>query len=375
MTSRQIATAHARTDSSSRGVNGIDVHAVEMRFPNGFVGLKSTSLAIEPGAFCTLLGPSGSGKTTLLRMIAGLINPTAGTISIGGKDVTRLPVQARNIGFVFQNYALFPHMTVAQNIEYPLKLHHWTRPEREARVSEILTLIELPHLSQRAVGELSGGQQQRVAIGRALAYRPSLLLLDEPMGALDRRLRQQLGAELRDIQQKTGITAVYVTHDQEEAFILSDKIAVMNRGEILQYGAPADLYHTPTSDFVARFLGEANIIEIDSFKKLDDKAVSAVTVLGHLPLSLADTNRDKQSSLLLRPEDLILRTTNEVAADEVPAIAVEVTKELFLGSRWLVTVATPSGTQLVAEYAKSVASAGTKMWLSWKQASAVVIDR
>ena len=364
---------------SGTGANGVDVNAVEVRFPNGYYGLKQTSLTIPPGTFCTLLGPSGSGKTTLLRAIAGLITPTSGAISIGNREVTSLPVQSRNIGFVFQNYALFPHMTVAQNIEYPLKLHKWSQAQRNDRVKEILELIELPHAAERAVGELSGGQQQRVAIGRAIAYRPSLLLLDEPMGALDRRLRQQLGAQLREIQQRTGITTVYVTHDQEEAFILSDKIAIMDGGEILQYDTPADLYFRPNSRFVARFLGEANLIKVGEIAEVAEAVSTAKTSFGKIPL-LPGRVPDAQScgalSLVLRPEDLMFSTSSEVGFDMVPPVAVTIEKELFLGSRCLVTVSNSQGEALLVECAKSdVPPINAEAWLTWKRSSAVLIDR
>jgi putative spermidine/putrescine transport system ATP-binding protein len=372
-----IEEAGAGVGNAAAGTNGIDVEGVEVRFANGYYGLRSTSLSIEPGTFCTLLGPSGSGKTTLLRAIAGLINPTAGKILFGRADVTRLPVQARNIGFVFQNYALFPHMTVAENIGYPLKLHNWAQADRLARVSEILDLIELPHVAGRSVGDLSGGQQQRVAIGRALAYRPSVLLLDEPMGALDRRLRQQLGRELRDLQRRTGITTVYVTHDQEEAFILSDAVAIMDHGEILQYDSPFELYFKPRSEFVARFLGEANIIEVDALGSAAGGVPVARTRMGDIPLP-ADalvSNKGGALSLVLRPEDLVLSETGNQGDDYVPPIRVRVTNELFLGSRCLVTVADPAGQILLVECGKSTIPPMAETWLTWKMNSAVLIER
>ncbi len=372
-----IEEAGASVGNMAGGTNGIDVEGVEVRFANGYYGLRSTSLSIEPGTFCTLLGPSGSGKTTLLRAIAGLITPTAGNIRFGQTDVTRLPVQARNIGLVFQSYALFPHMTVAENLGYPLKLHSWAQAERLARVREILELIELPHLAERAVGDLSGGQQQRVAIGRALAYRPSVLLLDEPMGALDRRLRQQLGRELRDLQRRTGITTVYVTHDQEEAFILSDAVAIMDHGEILQYASPSELYFRPRSGFVARFLGEANIIEVDAIGAGKGGASVARTRIGDIPIPMnaAVSTKGGALSLVLRPEDLVLSETGLQGEDWVPLIKVRVTNELFLGSRCLVTVADPAGETLLVECGKSAIPPMAETWLTWKTNSAVLIER
>jgi len=379
MKTQRVKVARSGADESqSDRANGIDVRDVEVRFANGFYGLKQSCLTIEPGSFCTLLGPSGSGKTTLLRTIAGLLTPSSGKISIGFNDVTNLPVQARNIGFVFQNYALFPHMTVAQNIEYPLKLRKWPQEDRRRRVHEILGLIELPHVADRAVGELSGGQQQRVAIGRALVYHPALLLLDEPMGALDRRLRQQLGADLREIQQRTGITTVYVTHDQEEAFILSDKVAIMDGGEILQYDTPSELYFRPNSRFVARFLGEANIVEVERLETAPEGRVSAKTRIGSILLSSSDfqLRQSASHSIVLRPEDLILKTSNQASPDQAPPIPIKIVKELFLGSRCLVTVSDSSGDTLLVECTKSqIPPQGSDAWLTWNLASAVLIDR
>lgn len=378
MISQDATTTKSRSEKNeAERANGIEVRDVEIRFANGYFGLKKTALSIEPGSFCTLLGPSGSGKTTLLRTIAGLLTPSSGVIMIGAKDVTRLPVQARNIGFVFQNYALFPHMTVAQNIEYPLKLHKWPQTDRRRRVHEILELIELPNAGDRAVGELSGGQQQRVAIGRALVYRPALLLLDEPMGALDRRLRQQLGADLREIQQRTGITAVYVTHDQEEAFILSDKVAIMDGGEILQYDTPSELYFRPKSRFVARFLGEANLIDVTSLEQGGDGRTLIRTgrATFSLPLPRAILKQHSSLSIVLRPEDLILLGSDTVDEMQAPAIPVRIEKELFLGSRCIVTVSDNSGATYLVECSKSqIPASGAEVWLTWNPASMVLVD-
>ncbi|BDA87176.1 branched-chain amino acid ABC transporter substrate-binding protein (plasmid) [Aureimonas sp. SA4125] len=358
--------------------NDITVEGVGLTFPNGFVGLKSTDLHIPGGTFCTLLGPSGSGKTTLLRAIAGLSAPTSGRIRIGDRDVTSLPVQARNVGFVFQNYALFPHMNVAENIGYPLRLHKWSEGDRAARVKEILELIELPHLAGRGVGELSGGQQQRVAIGRALSYRPSLLLLDEPMGALDRRLRQQLGTDLRDVQQRTGITAVYVTHDQEEAFILSDKVAIMSHGEILQYAAPDELYYRPRSKFVAQFLGEANLIQVTDIRQSADGSLEIDSALGpflvHQPVPSPGVGGNVTA--IVRPEDIRFRLDDIGAPDEIMPFKVEIVRDLFLGSRCLVTVRAPDGTHLRVECAKpELPKPGADVWITWKATAVVLVDR
>jgi putative spermidine/putrescine transport system ATP-binding protein len=362
----------------AEAANGISLEGLGVTFANAFVGLQPTSLHIPGGKFCTLLGPSGSGKTTLLRAIAGLVPPTSGRIVIGETDVTTLPVQARNIGFVFQNYALFPHMNVAQNIEYPLKLHGWSADERRARVEEILQLIEMPQVATRAVGELSGGQQQRVAIGRALAYRPALLLLDEPMGALDRRLRQQLGADLREIQQRTGITAVYVTHDQEEAFILSDTIAVMAQGSILQHATPTELYFHPNSRFVAEFLGEANFVAVSGLERGANGGLAALTAYGAVPVTdgRGDSQAQPQLVAVLRPEDVVLTDESSANAGFVPPIPVQIVKELFLGSRCRVTVRAPDGKQILVECAKEQVPAQERQaYIKWKLNAAVLVDR
>ena len=218
-------------------------------------------LDIRQGEFFSLLGPSGSGKTTVLRLIAGFELPTSGTIHLGERDVTNAAPFERDVNTVFQDYALFPHLTVAQNVEYGLKLHKVGAAERKRRVAEALDLIQLPHVADRLPSQLSGGQRQRVALARALVLRPEVLLLDEPLGALDKQLREQMQIELKQIQREVGITFVFVTHDQEEALTLSDRVAVFNEGKVQQVGTPQDLYQRPSTRFVAGFLGSTNLIE------------------------------------------------------------------------------------------------------------------
>ncbi|TAM98245.1 MAG: ABC transporter ATP-binding protein [Rhizobiaceae bacterium] len=229
----------------------------------GTVAVEHVDLDIRRGEFFTLLGPSGSGKTTTLRLIAGFERPTAGTIMLEGKDVATLAPFERNVNTVFQDYALFPHMTVAENIAYGLKAKHVAKEECRSRVAEALRMVQLSSLGERSPAQLSGGQRQRVGLARAIVNRPGLLLLDEPLGALDLKLRQDMQIELKHIQETVGITFLYVTHDQEEALSMSDRIAVFNNGRIEQVGSPREIYDRPASEFVARFVGTSSIIERD----------------------------------------------------------------------------------------------------------------
>jgi sulfate transport system ATP-binding protein len=274
--------------------------------------VRHVSLEIETGELFVLLGASGSGKSTLLRLIAGLITPDTGRILLNERDVTRLPPQQRGTGFMFQNYSLFRHMTVAENIGFGLSIRRVGQRERRRRVEELLTLIDLAGYGDRFPAQLSGGQQQRVALARALAYQPNVLLLDEPFGALDVKIRAQLRQSLREIQQQLGVTAILVTHDQEEAFDIADRIGVIERGELLEVGTPSDLYQRPRTLFTATFLGTANV--------LAGQRNGASVRLGdvHLPAPPHPNHLSGQPvQLMCRPEELVLSASEESAVGDV----------------------------------------------------------
>jgi putative spermidine/putrescine transport system ATP-binding protein len=239
----------------------IELNGVSKSFDGKRSAVADLNLAIRRGEFLTLLGPSGSGKTTLLMMLAGFESPTTGQIRVDGRAISHLPAHKRNIGVVFQSYALFPHMTVAQNIAFPLSVRNVGRDEQRERVARALQLMRMPDLAERRPEQLSGGQQQRVALARALVFDPDLILMDEPLGALDKQLRDQLQHEIKQVQRKLEVTVVYVTHDQSEALTMSDRIAVFKDGVIQQLGTPEEVYERPNSTFVAEFVGESNRLE------------------------------------------------------------------------------------------------------------------
>ncbi|HET7855555.1 MAG TPA: ABC transporter ATP-binding protein [Gaiellaceae bacterium] len=257
--------ARPRPDSRTEAAPApFDVEAIALRRSFGdVVAVDGVDLAIPAGEFFTLLGPSGSGKTTTLRLIAGFEVPDSGRVLLSGTDVTRRPPYARNVNTVFQDYALFPHMTVEENVGYGLLVKGVRKAERRTRVGEALEMVRLAGLGPRRPGQLSGGQRQRVALARAIVNHPRVLLLDEPLGALDLKLRQEMQLELMRIKNEVGITFVYVTHDQEEALTMSDRLAVFRDGRIEQIGTPADVYERPTSEFVAGFVGVSNVLERD----------------------------------------------------------------------------------------------------------------
>ena len=294
---------------------------------NKTVAVEDFNLDVERGEFVSFLGPSGCGKTTTLRMIAGFETPTSGLITINGTDVTYRPPNQRNVGMVFQSYALFPNLTVAGNIGFGLKVHHRPASEIRERVKEMLDIINLSGYGDRYPYQLSGGQQQRIALARALALRPQVLLLDEPLSALDAKIRVRLRAEIREIQQRLGITTIYVTHDQEEALSLSDRVVVMSEGRIEQVGTPFEIYNFPNTRFVASFVGTLNVVDA----KVLDAARGRLSVDGQEVVSarpIDQAGNGDTIQLALRPELISLAPAQE----DVNRFDVRVENITFLGS-------------------------------------------
>ena len=280
------------------------------------VALQPTDLSVEAGEFLTLLGPSGSGKTTLLNLTAGYIDPSGGRVFLGGRDITDLPARSRNIGMVFQSYALFPHMSVGENVAYGLKVRRKPAAEIAAKVDSALSLVDLAGYGTRGVHELSGGQQQRVALARALVIEPDVLLMDEPLGALDRQLRRNVQLELRRLHEEHRRTTLYVTHDQEEALILSDRIAIMRNGRIEQIGKANELYSNPVNAFVASFMGESNLLAATVRAVENGAATLDVPALGRTVRCGAPSRlvTGQAARLLVRPEHVMVRPDGETRA-------------------------------------------------------------
>ena len=297
--------------------------------------LDNVSLEIASGEFITLLGPSGSGKTTLLMVLAGFIRPDCFEIWFGDRDISLAPPHKRDVGMVFQNYALFPHMTVAGNLAYPLKLRRLARTEIEERVRRTLDLVQLSGLGDRQVHQLSGGQKQRVALARAIIFEPRILLMDEPLSALDKKLREQMQIEVRHLHQRLGMTTVYVTHDQREALTLSDRIAVIHQGRFRQIDRPQDLYERPVDRFIAEFVGESHFLPIE--------IRNGAAYLGERPIQLAEPPRHPASAqfLVVRPEKL--KVVDAVDGAGLNVFAGQVKECVYQGESSLLYVSLADG--------------------------------
>ena len=314
--------------------------------------LDNINFEIQTGEFFLLLGPSGCGKTTLLRLIAGFYQPQSGELFFNQKQITDTPPQNRNIGMVFQSYALFPHMTVAQNVEYGLKIRDLSKEERKKKINQVLDVVQLSGYESRLPGSLSGGEQQRVALARALAIEPDILLLDEPLSNLDAKLRIQMRQELREIHQHTKVTTIYVTHDQEEALSMADRIAVMNNGRILQIGSPDEIYYHPANSFVAGFIGEANIFfgRVQEIGK--DSQVILQAPFGKLTVDKPNIllNVKTPVTCCVRPEAIqIIESPIENVINQFQAI---VTDTQFRGESMHLLLQLDSNTQFHAVYPK-----------------------
>ncbi|MFD9942755.1 ABC transporter ATP-binding protein [Nonomuraea sp. NPDC059023] len=292
----------------------VDVRAVTKRYP-GSLALDEVSLHVAAGEFMTLLGSSGSGKSTLLNVVAGFTEPTSGSVLVDGADITGVPPHRRELGMVFQHYALFPHMNVFENVAFPLRRRKVRGAELRRRVRDALEVVELGALGERRPSQLSGGQQQRVALARAIVFRPRVLLMDEPLGALDKRLREQLQLEIKRLHRELGITFVFVTHDQEEALTMSDRVALLREGRIVQVGTPQELYERPASRYVAEFLGESNLLDEDG------------------------------GLLLVRPQHL------RIGPPDGPGLRAVVREVIYVGGGLRIEVERPGGQRLVARTA------------------------
>jgi putative spermidine/putrescine transport system ATP-binding protein len=312
---------------------------------DALVAVDDLDLSLRTGEFLTLLGPSGSGKTTTLMMVAGLQQPDAGAITLNGAPVADLPPYRRDIGMVFQNYALFPHMTVRRNIAFPLEMRGIGRDEIGRLVDEALELVKLPGLGDRLPRQLSGGQQQRVALARALVYRPALLLMDEPLGALDRKLREQLQLEIKRVHRDRSISVLYVTHDQEEALTMSDRIAVFNHGRIEQIGTPEELYDKPETRFVAGFIGDTNFLSGRAVGVSGDGVCEIDTAAGRIRASTRQPIAAGATvSVAVRPERVVLAPTQDDAA----GMAGTVVDVIFLGTARKYVVRLADGSECIA---------------------------
>ncbi|MBV8400225.1 MAG: ABC transporter ATP-binding protein [Acetobacteraceae bacterium] len=352
----------------------LDIAGASKRF-GATTAVDDVSLSVERGSFYALLGPSGCGKTTLLRMIAGFEMPDTGRIVIDGVDVTAQPPYARPVNMMFQSYALFPHMDVAGNIAFGLRQERMDRRRIAARVSEMLALVQMAGYARRRPHELSGGQRQRVALARALAKMPKLLLLDEPLAALDRKLRAETRLELVSIQERVGITFLVVTHDQEEALSMANCVAVMDQGRLVQTGAPAEIYEQPASRFVANFVGEANLFEGELTAGFNCLALAVAGFPDPIPLpSGTQLPEGGAAALVVRPEKLVLSHAPPIGF----AIAATVSSIGYLGGGSIIHLATEQGMALktyVPGAAAGRLGRGTLVWASWPPEAGVVLTQ
>ena len=353
----------------------VELRNIMKKFQNNVV-VQDFNLQVEQGEFISFLGPSGCGKTTTLNMIAGFLEPDGGDLFIKGKRMNGVPPYKRELGMVFQTYSLFPHMTVAENIAYGLKLRKVGKAEMQERVQRVLSLVKLPHVADRYPKQLSGGQRQRIAIARALVIEPSLLLLDEPLSNLDAKLREELRDELKRLHHEIGVTTIFVTHDQEEALSLSDRIVVLNHGRVEQIGTPLEIYNQPASEFVHTFIGKTNRMEGEVVEAAGDR-VTVVTSEG-LRIEAARQSRSftprQKVAVFVRPERITLSETP--ASDAANKVQGNLQISSFLGS-YTETVVHAGGHTLsvkvqMIDQAASL-NAGTEVWCQWRAEDVLVM--
>jgi len=352
----------------------IRIEALTKNYTN-FKAVDNVSLDVAPGEFVTLLGSSGSGKTTTLMAVAGFVTPSSGTIRIGDRDISRLPPEKRGLGVVFQSYALFPHYDVFENVAFPLRLRRLPEADIRAKVAHALDLVDLGPFAKRRIAALSGGQQQRVALARAIVFSPPVLLMDEPLGALDRKLREQLQTEIKRIQRDIGATVLYVTHDQEEALSMSDRLAILRHGRIAQIGSPDDVYARPVSPFTARFLGESNFVPVRQIGRDGDSII--VETEGATPRRLpaaASPVRVPAGAIIgmIRPEAI------RIGAEASVKIPATVERCEYLGPTVRLTLATDFG-PLTARFSRTDClqdiAAGTRTSIGWDARDMILFAR
>lgn len=343
-----------------------------------FTAVDDVSFSLDKGKFLTVLGPSGSGKTTTLMSVAGFLIPDGGKIYVADQDITKLAPYKRNIGMVFQNYALFPHMTILQNVMYPLKMRRIPKEKCREKAMEYLDIVGLTGLENRYPKELSGGQQQRVALARALVYDPPLLLMDEPLGALDKQLRQRMQLEIKHIQQRLNITVIYVTHDQEEALTMSDEIIIMNRGRIEQRGTPWEMYEAPANRFVAEFMGESNLLPAAVTAAPDGSGQGRARLANGMEIAFATEKPVKNGDELIvsvRPE--------RVNISDAPlrgGLRGIIAESIYLGEATRYRVELEGGISLLSKqekvcYQELAAQDGSEVWVSWELPFGVVLTK
>jgi putative spermidine/putrescine transport system ATP-binding protein len=359
---------------SSNGESGASFDVIGLSKSYGAtVALHPTDLRIGQGEYLVLLGPSGSGKTTLLMLLAGFVHPSAGDLLCSGRSILGLAPEKRGFGVVFQGYALFPHLSVAKNVAFPLEVRGAGRDETERAVERTLDLMKLAHLSERLPRQLSGGQQQRVALARALVFRPPLLLLDEPMSALDRKLKDELQAEMKDLHQRLGTTFVHITHDQEEALSLADRIVIMRDGRAVQTGAPQQLYHAPTTRFVADFLGKSNFLNCTAV----DFSADVTTLRSgdyHFRQALGSSRpqQGRALTIAIRPERI---NVSQDAAQDENTVRGSIAAVFFFGQFFELRVDVPSlGMMIVRTPRQSSYQTGQPVRLSWPIDAGVALD-